>query len=245
MIHRQHATWGNSTDAVSFAEAYSNMGLGNLFLPTSARRYGMSRNKDITPVPDRYTTVNSEEVYKGRPCYKAVLTQDMQNDRTPLVTDYYIDKSHGMLVSIRTKGMYHIPKGGNSSVFLNVDQVTVITYGPPTENGLPFPVSVKGSYVWPTGRREPMTDIEFTEFRRYKPTADELDFEKQFGIPLPALPPKPTASSGSTLGKLVGGGGRTKWWLLGGLAVVSLTALAVYLRRRRARKVEPLRGTSP
>src|SRR5205823_5617049 len=48
------------------------------------------------------------------------------------------------------------------------------------------------------GRREPMTDIEFTEFRRYTPTADELDFEKQFGIPLPALPPKPDRSPRST-----------------------------------------------
>ena len=145
----------------------------------------------------------------------------------PLATEYILDKAHGMVLAMRQKGMYSVPKGSTAARLLDVDQVTEVSYGPATDNGLPFPTAVKGWYVWPTGRREPMTDVEFTEFRRYTPTADELDFEKQFGIPLPALPPRPAGSASAA-------GGRTKWWLLGGLVAVGLIAAVVVVRHRRA-----------
>ncbi len=235
VIHRQHAAWASDSDAGHFAVFYANMGLGHLFLRSSGRKYGLSRNPQSFPVKvsDTSPTI-TEVVHRNRPCYKVSSTSDGGRFK-PVTTDYHIDKQTGMVLSVRQSGTLHIPKGG-SAMLLDVAQETEITYGPPTENGLPFPVSVKGWYVWPTGRKEPMLDIVYTDFRRYQPSADELDFEKQFGIPLPALPPKPTASSGSTLGG-IGGGGRTKWWLLGAFAVVSLTAAAVYLRRRRMARV--------
>jgi hypothetical protein len=129
--------------------------------------------------------------------------------------------------------MLHLPKGTKQATLLDVDQLTEVTYGPPTENGLPFPTAVKGWFVWPTGRREPLTDLTFSEFRRYTPTADELDFEKQFGIVLPALPPRPWVPSSVR-------GSRVIWWLLGGLALTAVAAPVVCVRRRRAaRRVEP------
>ena len=235
VIHRQHAAWASGSDAGHYASFYANLGLGHFFLPSSGRKYGLSRNPESFPVQERANApapTITEVLHRNRPCFKVSSTSEGSGGFKPVTTDYHIDKQTGMVLSKRESGMLHVPKGSTSPIFLDVAQETEITYGPPTENGLPFPTAVKGSYVWPTGRKEPMTDIEFTEFRRYKPTADELDFEKQFGIPLPALPPKPTASSGSTLGGMVGGG-RTKWWLLGGLVTVSLAAVAVYIRRRR------------
>ena len=232
VIHRQHAAWGKDSDAAAFADFPGHMGLGHFFLGTSARKYGLARNPDSFPVPDRYdpaATVITQDTYGGRACYKVVITPDAKQSRVkPAVHEYLLDKEHGMVLARRQKGTYHVPKGTTTMKLLDVDQVTEVSYGPPqADTGLPFPTAVKGWFVWPTGRREPMTDVEFTEFRRYTPTADELDFEKQFGIPLPALPPKPAGSATAA-------GGRTKWWLLGGLAVVGLAAAVVVVRRRRA-----------
>ena len=233
VVRRQHAAWTEDSDSSEFAAFCSYMGFSHFVLPNCGRRYGLSRNPDSVPLQSRYdetaTTVTSV-THQGRACYKVVLTQDGRRMAfKPLVTEYLVDRSHGMVLALRQKGTYHVPKGTTTTKLLDVDQVTEVSYGPPTDNGLPFPTAVKGSFVWPTGRKEPMTDVEFSEFRRYTPTADELDFEKQFGIPLPALPPRPAGSAAAG-----GSGGRTKWWLLGGLAVVGLAIAAVVVRRRRA-----------
>jgi hypothetical protein len=110
-----------------------------------------------------------------------------------------------------------------------IRRVTEVTYGPPTENGLPFPKAVKGWFIMPDGKRHPMTDIEFNEYRRYTPTADELDMEKQFGVkPLPSGP-RPSLPGGGPAARVAG------WLYAAAGALVLVTAgLVVVARRRRA-----------
>jgi hypothetical protein len=230
VIHRHHVPWANATDASHFAAFYGYMGLRHFFLPTSAHKYTLSLNPDSLPTREQYaTTAVSEVTHRGRPCIKVVQQLGTKGNQPvdSLTTEYYLDKEHGMVLTKRQKKMYNIPKGTTARTLLDVDQLTEITYGPPTENGLPFPTAVKGWFVWPNGRREPMIDLTFTEFRRYKPTADELDFEKQFGIPLPALPPRPGSPA-------AGGGARISRWLIGGLVFTAMAAAVVYVRRRAA-----------
>jgi hypothetical protein len=237
VIHRDHVAWAKDSDSSDFAAYYAYMGLRYFLLPTSAKKYGRSRNPASLPYREQFdpnATTISEVTHRGRPCIKVVLTRDTRRTAAkPLATEYFLDREHGMVLTQRQKGMPHVPKGSTALGYLDVDQVTEVTYGPPTENGLPFPTAVKGWFVWSKGRREPMTDLTFTEFRRYTPTADELDFEKQFGIPLPALPPKPGVLSSA-------GGSRVSWWLLSGLALTAVAAAVVYVRHRRtARRHEP------
>jgi hypothetical protein len=236
VIRRHLVPWVRDSDAADFAAFYNYMGLSHFFFPLSARKVGKARNPAGVPFRENIdlpATTITDETHRGRACFKVTVKLDRRGQLAdPLETAYYVDKEHGMVLTRHQKKMFHILKGATRSVVLDVDQVTEVTYGPPTENGLPFPTAVKGWYVWPTGRREPMTDIVFTEFRRYTPTADELDFQKQFGIALPALPPKP-----GLLESILGGGsggGRVTRWLVGGVAVTLAVAAVVYLRRRRA-----------
>ena len=131
-----------------------------------------------------------------------------------------------MVLAKRQKKMMSMQKGQIG--MRDIDQLTEITYGPPMENGLPFPKAIKGWFVWPDGKREPMTDIEFTEYKRYTPTTDELDFEKNFGIQLPALPPKPMAKPGTA--SKVG-----RWLMIAfGIAASATIAIAIVRRRRKS-----------
>lgn len=239
VIHRHHVPWATSSDAGHFAAFYNAMGLGHFVLYASAEKYARSLNPHSLPSGVRYALAVTEVTHRGRPCLKVVPTRESSSGPSTITSEYYLDKEHGMVLTKLQKGMLHIPKGSKSPSPLKVDQLTEITYGPPTENGLPFPTAVKGWFVWPTGRREPMTDIEFTEYRRYTPTADELDFEKQFGLPLPALPPKPGMLTSA-------GGSRISRWLIGGLALTTVAAAGVYLRLRWAAgrdRHDPTRAT--
>jgi hypothetical protein len=229
VISRQSVAWATEKDARAYSGLYIDVGLGEYFLPSSAEKYTRSLNPDSWPYqePQNSTTTITESAHKGRPCYKVVVAPASRGGPLRVITtEYLLDKQHGMVLGKKRNGLLHSPKGSRGITVLDVDQLTEITYGPPTENGLPFPTAVKGWYVWPTGRREPMTDIEFSEFKRYTPSAEELDFEKQFGIPLPALPPKP-----GVLAKA--GGNRVTRWLAGGLALTVIAALVVLIRRRR------------
>lgn len=233
-IYRHHVPWVSQAESDHFASSHIQMGHYHFFFPNSAKKYVLSLNPDSWPLYERPGTVTTitEETHRGRPCYKVVVTPPASSSPSQKVitSEYLLDKQHGMVLRKKESGLLHIPKGSRSGGVLDVEQVTEVSYGPPTENGLPFPTAVKGWYVWPTGRREPMTDVEFTEFRRYTPTADELDFQKQFGIPLPALPPKPS-------GLVKMGSSRVTRWLAVGLGITVVAAVVVYALRRSRRLV--------
>ena len=99
--------------------------------------------------------------------------------------------------------------------------------------GLPFPKSIKSWIVEAGGKRIPQTDVEYTEYKRYTPTPDEVDMEKQFGIsplPLPPRPELPATARGATPGTKIAR------WLYGSAALFAiLTATIVVRARRRAR----------
>ena len=107
-----------------------------------------------------------------------------------------------------------------------------ITYKQDKEK-IPFPQSVKGWYIEPSGKKIPWIDVEYTEYKRYTPTPDEVDMEKQFGIsplPLPPRPELPAAARGATPGTKIAR------WLYGSAALFAiLTATIVVRARRRAR----------
>ncbi len=71
-------------------------------------------------------------------------------------------------------------------------EVVTIDYGPPQpDTGLPFPTRVTGTYFAPGQPDIVAEDVTFTEYKRYAPTADELDPVKQFGVAVPPAEPRP------------------------------------------------------
>ncbi len=228
-INRDYIPWANDSDSSQYSLVYIWLNLGDCFVPTYGRAHSKSRCDASMDYRVRTKVVNiSSDNYQSADCWK-VEFDTIEAKPGTIITDFHISKQHGMVVAKRQKKMMHLPKGQSQGVLLNVDQLTEITYGPPTENGLPFPKSIKGWYVWPDGKREPMTDIEFTEYKRYTPTADELDFEKNFGIQLPALPPKPLAKPGAA--------SKVGRWLLIALGVAAVATIAIAIARRRRRKI--------
>ncbi len=93
-----------------------------------------------------------------------------------------------LVIGRETQGVFSM----NTRKIEPIRKVVEVNYGPPTENGLPFPTSVKGWLIDQAGKRTPAEDVTFTEYRRYTPTPDELDMEKQFGVkPVPPPTPRP------------------------------------------------------
>jgi hypothetical protein len=74
-----------------------------------------------------------------------------------------------------------------------------VSYAPAPPGELPFPTAVRGwDHNFNNGTRVPAEEVTFTEYRRYRPTPDELNVEKRFGVRLPPpssrppLPPRGT-----------------------------------------------------
>ncbi len=108
-----------------------------------------------------------------------------------------------------------------------VRRMGVLTYAPSAE-GVPLPTKYEMWYILPDGRKVPNALVEFLEYSKYTPTADDFDLEKQFGIkPLPPL--------GTGTGANLTASRRLGWWLYGGAALFALVTagLMVIVRRRR------------
>ena len=161
----------------------------------------------------------------GKKVYRITQEWKNQDGITPIIS--YVDATNFLVLREVTKRTldYKLRK------MVDVEQVTDYTYTP-NPGGIPFPKSVKGWYVEANGKKLPMTDIEYTEYKRYTPTPDEVDMEKQFGIsPLP-LPPRPElpAARGATPGTKIAR------WLYGFAALFAIITAAIVVRsRRRAR----------
>jgi hypothetical protein len=227
VIQRDVVVWANEGSS-TYSSFYVTTGLSDMFIPVFTREYVKTRTQLSLPWEEPWKVVNIQTAqYQSTDCWKVVVDHGGPAIEK-VTTDHYVSKEHGLVVAKRQKKMYSIPKGKTRPVRIDVDQLTEISYGPPTSNGLPFPKSVKGWYVWPDGKRQPMTDIVFTEFKRYTPTADELDFEKNFGLKLPELPPKPFEMNNRPSGY-----GR---WLWSAFIVAAFaTVVTVYLRRRKSK----------
>ena len=162
----------------------------------------------------------------GKKVYRITQEWKNQDGITPIIS--YVDATNFLVLREVTKRTldYKLRK------MVDVEQVTDYTYTP-NPGGIPFPKSVKGWYVEANGKKLPMTDIEYTEYKRYTPTPDEVDMEKQFGIsplPLPPRPELPAAARGATPGTKIAR------WLYGSAALFAiLTATIVVRARRRAR----------
>ena len=224
-IRYDHVAWANDSGSYQFASFLRPLELSEIVFPVSATAYGLSLNEYCVPFREQtiiLSIANSE--YRSAKCLLIATKPDPKVSGLRVETDYYLHPETGMVLAKRQKKMMSMQKGQIG--MRDIDQLTEISYGP-TENGLPFPKAIKGWFIWPDGKREPMTDVEFTEYKRYTPTADELDFEKTFGIQLPALPPKPLAKPG-TFSKV------GRWLLIAfGVAASATIAIAVVRRRRR------------
>ncbi len=126
-----------------------------------------------------------------------------------------------------------------------IRRVVEVSYGPPSaDTGLPFPMAVKTTYHMPDGKTLPGQQVTFTEYRRYTPTADEVDVEKVLKVKMPAIPPRPPLPpEGQYLdpdrpGELlpaVRRTGRAAWPWYAGAGVLAVAAIAAAIRVRRNR----------
>ena len=162
----------------------------------------------------------------GKKVYRITQEWKNQDGITPIIS--YVDATNFLVLREVTKRTLDF----KLRKMVDVEQVTDYTYTP-NPGGIPFPKSVKGWYVEANGKKLPMTDIEYTEYKRYTPTPDEVDMEKQFGIsPLP-LPPRPElpAARGATPGTKIAR------WLYGSAALFAIITAAIVIRARRRSRI--------
>ena len=189
----------------------TNAGTANDYYPDNEHQYPI---REVV-----FDELDGKKVYR--------ITQDLEKSSSIAHVISYVDATNFLLLREVTKRTldYKLRK------LVDVEQVTDYAYTP-NPGGIPFPKSVKGWYVEANGKKLPMTDIEYTEYKRYTPTPDEVDMEKQFGIsPLP-LPPRPElpAARGATPGTKIAR------WLYGFAALFAIITAAIVVRsRRRAR----------
>jgi hypothetical protein len=162
----------------------------------------------------------------GKKVYRITQEMESQDGITPIIS--YVDATNFLMLREVTKRTldYKLRK------MVDVEQVTDYTYTP-NPGGIPFPKSVKGWYVEANGKKLPMTDVEYTEYKRYTPNADEVDMEKQFGIsplPLPPRPELPAAARGATPGTKI-----SRWLYVSAALFAILSAVIVIRARRRAK----------
>jgi len=99
-----------------------------------------------------------------------------------------------------------------------------MTYGDKVD-GVRLPTKYVTWYEMPNGKKVPRAELTYLEYERYKPTDDDFDLEKHFGIkPFPKAP-KPKK-----------GGFWSSYWLYGVVAALVVTGgLLLYRRRLRQR----------
>jgi hypothetical protein len=101
--------------------------------------------------------------------------------------------------------------------------------------GKRLPVSYVTGWKKPSGEKLPFLEYEFTEYLPYKPTADELNLEKQFGIKPIAHEPRP--DSAKVKSKM---GSRARWWYVAaGALFVVMVGLILAARKRRVSHESP------
>ena len=171
-----------------------------------------------------------------------VVRQESPNRERPQDYIYYLDPRTYFVIAHEQIGMPQM----NTRQVEPIRKVVEISYGPPAaDTGLPFPTAVKTTYHMPDGKQHPGESVTFTEYRRYTPTADEVDVEKVLKVKMPAIPPRPPLPpEGQYLdpdrpGELLPAARRTGWsawpWYAGG-GVLAIAAIAAALRVRRSRR---------
>ena len=170
-----------------------------------------------------------------------VVRQDSPKRDRPLDAVYYLDPKTYLLLSRERIGTPQM----RTRELEPIRQVVEISYGAPaSDTGLPFPTAVKTTYHMPDGKTQLGQQVTFTEYRRYTPTADEVDVEKVLKVKMPAIPPRPPLPpEGQYLdpdrpGELlpaVRRTGRAAWPWYAGAGVLAVAAIAAAIRVRRNR----------
>ena len=168
--------WSKGT----YFDLYSESGAG-LAWPVYAIYIERGSNRyRAFPLAAGTTFTRSKQTFRGTDCVAATVTTDRGSFRKVYLRmpDYLVV---GIETVVQDRKPYH--------------KMVEVHYGPPqADTGLPFPTSVKGWFVTADGSKPTAEDVEFTEYRRYTPTAGEVDVATVFGVavlPVPARPPLP------------------------------------------------------
>ncbi|MEO2091072.1 MAG: hypothetical protein ABGY75_16510, partial [Gemmataceae bacterium] len=180
---------------------------------------------------DRLNTIRLAEefhelvdgTYDGRPA--AVLTS--QIPLGPVTKSYFDPSNNYALLGFETDKTIDL----KSKKFVSIKLVGRVTYEP-SDLGYPVPKRFVTSFVTPDGKETPRVEIIYSDWKRYTPSDDDFDLEKQFGVkPLPRpaeAGPSPLGAGGS------GGRGIGLWlWITAGVLAVVTAGLAVVIWRKR------------
>jgi hypothetical protein len=218
--------WTNELSSEAWIGGYAR---ANLHYPFFELRLPGDDN-DYFPKPLRAKPGESKISrvdYKGMPCIRIEISRVL--DGMVVTVTVYLDAVH--YVVLREEATHRFDYQKRTYVPTKKNKEIVYTMTP---DGIPFPKSVKGWYDEPNGKRIPFADVEFTEYRRYTPTADEVDMEKQFGLqplPLPPRPELPPASRKTTVGT------KLARLLYGIAALFAAITVALIFRRRKTKSV--------
>ncbi len=166
-----------------------------------------------------------ETTFHGKNVF--VLTSKGQN---PMSKNYYDPSNNYALLGFESGPIYFQGE-------MNI--VGEITYEP-SDLGYPVPKKYVMNYKSPEGIVTPGLEINFLEWKRYTPAADDFDLEKQFG--LKPLPRPVEESIETTAPNQVSpqDAGANKWIWVAGFALVPLSVvMVVFFSGRNGRRVTP------
>ena len=169
----------------------------------------------------------TDVMHNGTAAKRVEITKDISGLAITITT--ILDSENYLVLSLETSHRFHYKQGKYVPTKMNLN----ITYKQDQEK-IPFPQSVKGWYIEPSGKKIPWIDVEYTEYKRYTPTPDEVDMEKQFGIsplPLPPRPELPATARGATPGTKIAR------WLYGSAALFAILTATIVIRARRRSRI--------
>ncbi len=111
----------------------------------------------------------------------------------------------------------------------------------PSDLGYPVPKKYTVHYLEPDGKRIPRLEIDFLEWKRYEPTDEDFDLEKQFGMKPPPRTPRPEPPPAPQNVEEVPDESGKRPWLAAGLifAFCSVLAFIVWRRHRKDTRRNP------
>jgi hypothetical protein len=186
----------------------------------------------VPGAPFRTLLSASPTIWQGKPA----IAVKVRCSSLDLVSTTYVDPANDYAaLGFETETAIDDRVGVKPTTKPPIRREGVLTYTPSAE-GVPLPTKYEFWFVLPDGRKQPQGVVEFLEYTRYTPTADDFDLEKQFGVKPPPEPSPTTETPGVPVSEPshAGVAGWRSWWPTAVASVVVVLIMLLLAFRRRA-----------